>query len=179
MRRGILVFALMLQASGCHRSKINEAEWKEAGANSVLPFKKSLKQALLKGLEDGPVEAISVCRMQAPDLAKAASAGGIRVGRTSDKLRNPGNAAKPWMEPFLELYGSDPDGREPRVVAIDDHTIGYVEPIFVEPLCITCHGADLDPQLEAKLKELYPDDRATGYLPGDLRGVFWAELPRK
>ena len=24
----------------------------------------------------------------------------------------------------------------------------------------------------------YPADRATGYAVGDLRGVFWAELPR-
>ena len=28
------------------------------------------------------------------------------------------------------------------------------------------------------IEALYPDDQATGYAAGDLRGVFWAELPR-
>jgi hypothetical protein len=57
--------------------------------------------------------------------------------------------------------------------------VGYVEPIYVQPLCVTCHGATLAPDLQAKIDELYPNDQATGYAAGDLRGVFWAELARK
>jgi len=37
----------------------------------------------------------------------------------------------------------------------------------------------LAPDLKAKLAELYPNDQATGYAAGDLRGVFWVELPRE
>ena len=73
---------------------------------------------------------------------------------------------------------TDPEDREPAVVLIDEHTVGYVEPIFMQPLCVTCHGAELAPDLEAKLDELYPGDQARGYVAGDLRGVFWAELAR-
>jgi len=179
MLRVVLVLSLIITASACKRSKVDEAKWKEAGAEALLPFKKSLKQALVAGLEDGPIEAISACRVEAPKLAEAASAGGIKIGRTSTKLRNPSNAPKLWMQPFLQIYETDPEGREPGIVLIDEKTVGYVEPIFVEPLCVTCHGAELGPDLQAKLKELYPADQATGYVPGDFRGVFWAELPRR
>ncbi len=28
-----------------------------------------------------------------------------------------------------------------------------------------------------RLAELYPDDRATGFAPGELRGWFWMKVP--
>jgi len=179
MSRSALFLSFVVLFLACDRSKINEAKWKEAGAEAVLPFKKSLKQALVTGLEDGPVVAVSACRVEAPKLAEAQSLGAINVGRASLKLRNPNNAPKPWMQPFLEVYENDPEQREPGVVLIDKNTVGYVEPIFMQPLCVTCHGAELAPDLQARLEELYPDDQATGYSAGDLRGVFWAELPRE
>lgn len=179
MLRVVLILSLVFASTACKRSKINEAKYEAAGAEAVLPFKKSLKQALVQGLEEGPAKAISACRDEAPKLAAAASTDGVKVGRTSRKLRNPDNAPKLWMEPFLQVYESDPEEREPGVVLIDDKTVGYVEPIFVQPLCVTCHGTEPAPELSAKLKELYPNDQATGYAAGDFRGVFWAELPRQ
>ena len=179
MRAAVYCCALLLALSGCSRSKLDEAKWKKAGADAVLPFKKTLKQTLVAGLERGPVSAVTACRMAAPQLAEEASTDGVRVGRSSLRLRNPDNAPKPWVRPLLEAYAHSPDQREPVVVAIDDETVGYVEPIFVKPLCVACHGEVVAPELEAKLAELYPKDRATGYAPGDLRGVFWAELPRR
>jgi hypothetical protein len=179
MLRATLILSLILVLPACDRSKIDEAKWKEAGAEALLPFKKSLKHALLAGLEDGPVEAVSACRIQAPKLAAEQSRGAIKLGRTSQKLRNPSNTPKLWMQTFLQVYETDPEHREPGVVLIDDKTVGYVEPIFVEPLCVTCHGVELAPDLKAKLGELYPEDQATGYAAGDLRGVFWVELPRE
>lgn len=178
MLRFIIVLSLIAALPACKRSKINEAKWKTAGAEAVLPFKKSLKAALVAGLEDGSVAAISACRVDAPKLAEQASIGGVKVGRASEKLRNPGNAAKLWMQAIMDVYETDPERREPAVVAIDKETIGYVEPIFIQPLCVTCHGADLAPDLQTKLDELYPTDQATGYAAGDFRGVFWAELAR-
>jgi len=178
MLRVAIVLSLLGALSACKRAELDQAKWKAAGAEAVLPFKKSLKGALVAGLEGGPVAAISVCRVQAPKLAEQESTGGVRVGRTSGKLRNPSNAAKPWMQATLDLYQMDPDRREPAVVAIDENTVGYLEPIFMQPLCVTCHGATLAPDLQAKLSELYPNDQAVGYAAGDFRGVFWAELPR-
>jgi hypothetical protein len=181
MRATILLLAVLTvlaTATACDRSKINEAEFKEAGASAVLPFKKSLKAALLAGMEEGPEHAVSACQIEAPKLADAASNERARVGRASHKLRNPANAPKPWMEPLLARYEQDPESREPAVVVIDDRWVGYVEPIFVQPLCVTCHGDPVAPALAAKLDAAYPSDAARGYVAGDFRGVFWAELAR-
>jgi len=179
MMRAILIVAVLVALPACDRSKINEARYREAGATAVLPFKRNLKAALLAGMEEGPVNAITVCRIEAPALANKASSPEARVGRTSRKLRNPANAPKAWMLPLLDRYESDPESREPAVVIVDERTVGYVEPIFAQPLCLTCHGEALPEDLAAKIAELYPADQATGYVAGDLRGVFWAELARQ
>lgn len=178
MRHAIVILALLPLAAGCDRSKLNEGKYLEAGADAVLPFKRSLKAALVSGMDKGPVQAISVCRTEAPKIAEEASTQTARVGRSSLKLRNPANAPKAWMKPLLERYEANPEQREPAVVAIDKHTVGYVEPIFVQPLCLTCHGSNISEELQAQLSELYPSDQATGYEAGDLRGVFWAEIAR-
>jgi len=178
MFRISLILSVLVAVPACTGSKLNEAEWKAAGAEAVLPLKQSLKGALVSGLEDGPVAAISTCRVEAPKLAAEASLGAVKVGRASGKLRNPSNVAKPWMQSILDVYETDPERREPAVVAIDKNTVGYAEPIFMQPLCVTCHGATLAPDLQTKLAELYPTDQATGYAAGDFRGIFWAELPR-
>ncbi len=39
-------------------------------------------------------------------------------------------------------------------------------------LCLTCHGTDMTASIQAKLTELYPQDKATGYQKGELRGAF-------
>jgi hypothetical protein len=179
MLRIIIVLSFLAISPACTRGELNESKWKAAGAEAVLPFKKSLKAALVGGMQEGPAAAVSACRVEAPKLAEAASVGGVRVGRASSKVRNPANAAKPWMQALIEQYETDPERREPAVVAVDAATVGYVEPIFLQPLCVTCHGATIAPELQQKLNDLYPGDQATGYEAGDFRGIFWAELPRK
>ena len=58
-----------------------------------------------------------------------------------------------------------------------DGALGYVEPIRIEALCLNCHGETLTEPVQARLAELYPEDRATGFADGDLRGLFWAVVP--
>ena len=38
--------------------------------------------------------------------------------------------------------------------------------------CVTCHGETIAPSIAAKIDELYPADKATGFREGDLRGAF-------
>ena len=56
----------------------------------------------------------------------------------------------------------------------------YVDPDAVRAYksrCLTCHGATVDESVAATIAELYPEDEAIGFAVGDLRGVFWAEMP--
>lgn len=149
----------------------------ERGAELLGPFKQELKQALLAGMQSGPESAISVCKENAPSKASELSVGGVLVGRTSHKLRNPVNTAPGWVTPVLEAYLSEGSDRTPAVVPLAANRIGYVEPIVMQALCLTCHGDAVQPGLAARIREDYPEDEATGFSVGDLRGVFWAEFP--
>jgi hypothetical protein len=147
------------------------------GARLLAPFKRDLQQALLDGLAQGPEEAIAACRTRAPGIAEALSRDGVRVGRASHRLRNLSNAAPDWVAPILDEYANEPSDRAPRTVSLGADRSGYVEPIVLQPLCLTCHGDNLAPEVASRIQELYPADRAVGYQAGDLRGVFWAEFP--
>lgn len=146
------------------------------GAELLLPFKQDLKAALLEGLEAGPAAAIDACRVEAPEIAAEYSTGGVKLGRASHRLRNPGNAGPDWVTPTLERWLANADDRQPVVVELDGERVGYVEPIVTQPLCLACHGETLAPDVADAIAELYPEDQATGFGAGDLRGVFWVEF---
>lgn len=146
------------------------------GAELLLPFKQDMKAALVEGLAAGPAAAIDACRVEAPGIARKHSTDGVKIGRTSDRLRNPANAGPDWVTPTLERWLANPDGREPVVVELDGERVGYVEPIVTQPMCLACHGETLSPAVADTIERLYPEDRATGFAAGDLRGVFWVEF---
>ena len=147
------------------------------GAEILAPFKLQLKQALLAGLQQGPASAITVCSEQAPAIAAGISVDGIAVGRSSHRLRNPENAAPDWVSPVIDAWLESGADRAPVVVPLGGGRSGYVEAIETQPLCLACHGASLAPEVAERIAADYPDDRATGFEVGDLRGVFWAEFP--
>ena len=150
----------------------------EKARNALQPLKEQLVDALTGALEEGgPENAIAVCRDEAPRIAAELSVGGVRMGRTSHKLRNPDNAPQPWVEPLLATYLEDPENPEPRAVRLDNSTIGYVEPIYAMSFCLSCHGPSIEPALQETIRSLYPEDQATGFRMNELRGLFWVTLP--
>src|SRR6266545_139070 len=54
----------------------------------------------------------------------------------------------------------------------------YLKPIVASKMCLNCHGQpdQISPQVMAVLKEKYPNDRATGYREGDLRGAVSVKI---
>lgn len=179
---GVLIaaIAVALTIGGCGRQSRqvqNEAAWIVRGADIVAPFKADLKAALTKGLERGPEEAIATCQVQAPMIASRIGDEGVEVGRTSHKLRNPSNKPKAWMQPLLDAYEHDPADAKPHVVSLANDRVGYVEPIFVQPMCLTCHGTNIPDGLAAAIDKWYPNDEGRGFADGDFRGMFWAEFP--
>ncbi len=146
----------------------------EHGAALLAPFKVNLKNELVTSMQSGVDDAIAACSTAAPAIAESLSVEGVRMGRSSHKLRNPANAAPDWVANVIDSYLAGET--EPVAVELDDSRHGYIEPITMQPLCLTCHGQELQPEVEAKLAQLYPDDQATGFAAGDFRGVFWVEF---
>ena len=54
----------------------------------------------------------------------------------------------------------------------------YFRPLIVAPLCITCHGPkeNIPQEVGTILAERYPEDRATGFLVGDVRGAITVKI---
>jgi hypothetical protein len=171
-----VAFTLVLVSCGGKGGPVSDADMLRAQA-ALAPFKSSLVSELTAAVVESPAHAIDVCRLRAPVIAESLSTAGVRVGRASNLLRNPGNAPQPWMAPLLADYEAHPDRLDPRAVRLDDKMFGYVEPITVKPLCLVCHGEEIVPAVQERLDALYPEDRATGYRVGDVRGIFWVTMP--
>jgi hypothetical protein len=145
-----------------------------------------LQQALLAKLKTtmesgGPAAAVEVCRTEARAIAETvARKQGIELGRTSHRVRNPANAPRPWARAIVEgSAGVKSAAERIRVVDLGER-VGVLRPIGTADMCIRCHGAEGDVRrtLGAALAAAYPQDRATGFSPGDLRGWMWAEVPK-
>ena len=147
------------------------------GAELLAPFKAKLKSALISGMAEGPANAIAVCKTEAPRIAGELSVGGVVMGRSSHKLRNHDNVAPAWASPVIESFAAGDATPIPTGVELGGGRYGYIEPIMTQPLCLSCHGSDLPPDIADKIGELYPNDEATGFSEGDFRGVFWVEFP--
>ena len=145
-----------------------------------------LQRALLAKLtaavtSGGPTAAVEVCRTDARTIAESvATAQGLELGRTSHRLRNPANAPRAWARPAVDAAaGSKAASEGLRVFDLGDR-VGVLRPIGTAEACTKCHGApdEVRKNLGAALAGAYPQDRATGFAPGDLRGWMWAEVPK-
>ncbi len=138
--------------------------------------------------EGGPEAAIDFCHAEAPAIAAAVGeAHGLRVGRVPvpGRVRNPVNRAQGWQAeavrelqaragtglPVAELAFRQSDGL-PAGVAL--RTMKAIE---IVPACLACHGENIAEPVRSALVRHYPDDAATGFKPGDLRGGLWVEVP--
>jgi hypothetical protein len=172
-----LLMLLALSATGAITAVSGGLGPADRGAAILAPFKQQLMGALKGAMQESVVSAIEVCQVRAPEIAASLSLDGVAVGRTSHRLRNPANASPDWAAPVLREFLEQPGARLPTVVELAPDRYGYVEPIVTQPLCLACHGATLAPAVADAIAARYPQDRATGFSVGDLRGVFWAEFP--
>jgi len=131
---------------------------------------------LMAALDAGDAaEAINVCREKAPLVAVHVSEQyGVRIGRTSQRLRNPDNVAPAWAQTYVEDLVADP-----TYLAGPDGEMGALLPIHLKADCQMCHGPAemIDDDIKAAIAEHYPDDQAVGFADGELRGWFWVEAP--
>ena len=164
-----------------------EAERARIAAREVLEETRSLLQGALAGGKP-PASALRVCASIAQNVARKHEAEGWRVRRVSQKVRNPGDTPDPDERDVLRFWEQEKAaGRlgpttEHREIVTEggQRYIRYMRPIFIAgPVCLQCHGAPskLDPDVVRALEELYPQDQATGYAVGDLRGAISVKVP--
>ena len=141
-----------------------------------------LQRAIKQG---GPIAAISVCHDKAPAIAAQLSTqSGAHIRRIALRTRNPQAEPSAAQRERLTALLAAPltaDGK-PQMLAWREttsqaSTIEFLRAIPLGPLCVTCHGEAIAPDLSAAIKKLYPDDQAVGFKLGELRGAFAITWP--
>ena len=190
MKRVVSAMAVLLCLPTMAADSPAEPSWVEQSRRLTQQLGGQLKGELTTAIAaGGPVSAINVCYLRAPEIAAELSqSSGARVGRTALRVRNPSNAPDPLERTVLEQFaadlGSGPIDRPIEAVfeirrgdAVERR---YMRAIPTDALCLTCHGKALAPELAAAIARDYPADRATGFELGELRGAFsvvWPAAP--
>lgn len=141
-----------------------------------------LTQQLARG---GPAAAIAVCADSAQLRTSRYQRAGIAVRRVGTRVRNPANTPDSLEAAVLTAFQADlAAGRLPADTAVLEALAGghtrlrYLRPVRVQEPCLTCHGpaTAIPDSVRAILTQRYPDDQATGYAVGDLRGAVSVQV---
>ena len=165
----------------------------QAQDSDMLSQSRVISQAMLKELgqklqsamtEGGAVNAIGVCNTQAPEIAGRVSAQNqVKLSRVGTRARNPVmGVPNDWQARALAQFdaglarGDKPAEMEfSETITKSDGSkeFHYAKPIVLQPMCVSCHGGpeQISPEVKSKLSELYPNDKALNYQPGQLRGA--------
>jgi len=142
----------------------------------------ALQQEISKS---GPEGAILVCKDMAPKMAgEISQQTGWKIKRVSLKARNDARAIPDaWEKAALEDFDKRAAAGEPPAQLEKgekiDNEYRYVKALPVQPLCLSCHGPveQLTPAVKSALARHYPNDLATGYSVGQIRGAISVRKP--
>lgn len=145
-------------------------------------FADSLKAELVAAMQaGGPTNALGVCNIEAmPITAQLSTEKNAQISRVSLKNRNPQNVPNQSQRLVLEEFNARAANGESieKMAAVDirdNHgkkQVTFMKAVPTGGACLACHGQQLSPDIKAKLSELYPEDKATGYTLGQVRGAI-------
>ena len=176
-----LAVPVSLAQPGPGRNENAMQETRDIASAMLKELGQTLQSAMANG---GPENAIGVFKTQAPEIAQNQSdKHQLQVARVGTRARNAvmgqpnewqalalkqfearlGNGDKPQDIEFVQLTKSGSYDLELR----------YAKPIVMQAMCTACHGSpeQITPAVKAKLQQLYPNDKAVDYKPGELRGA--------
>lgn len=187
------VAVLLSFFSFCSEDKSGEAMklTKKAMKETMPPL---VKKVSSKVSEEGVAAAVDYCHSFAPEygrtknrqfgseLKEKHNLNHFKFYRRSLRNRNPANYPEGVIKAvMLNWQQKEEKGQKAEPVTVHEKGMYYtLMPIRVNsPLCLNCHGMvgeEIEKITYAKIKEKYPEDKATGYSMGDLRGAFVTEI---
>ena len=185
MRKLLLSLTLLASLNAFAGEAPGLAEARKVAGSVPPKLLQVLTEEIAKGGTDG---AIAVCREKAPQMAKAASEqSGWNIRRVSLKNRNPKALPDAWEQAVLQDFDARAKAGEPAAKLERGEVVAdgggksyrYMKALPTNELCMNCHGPAerIAPAVKARLHELYPDDKAVGYAPGEIRGAITLKRP--
>lgn len=179
---GITVSVLLLVQCSDKEIKVTEGQ-REQMRNTAKEFMGNLKSILVNQIQtNGTVNALYVCSDTAQVLTnKFGLQKGVFIKRVSVKNRNKYNYPDQYelkvLNNFQEMLLNNKLDIETELVELvkegEFSYLRYMKPILIQPECLNCHGEEntMPAEVSRLIAERYPEDKATGYKPGDLRGA--------
>lgn len=133
--------------------------------------------------EKGTEGAISFCKVRATGLTDSVGImNNVIVRRVSDKARNPDNLASTEEKGYIIAFSRQVQNQAenqgeiwPILKEMPGDEVYYYSPITTNAMCLQCHGKpqqDIQEPVMRTLQNLYPQDQATGYEAGQVRGMW-------
>jgi hypothetical protein len=164
------------------------AEGKKVAGQAFQLLSGQLMGAMAKG---GPIHAIDFCSTRALALTAAVgSSNRVVLHRVTHAPRNPANAANPLEQELITRFqaeirfGTNQPPMPPAPVMRTNEAgvaVFYAPIVLSNPLCLQCHGTpgrEIATATAEAIRQRYPKDRATGFRPGDIRGLWKVEIER-
>ena len=150
---------------------------RQAAEKLVENYSKTLKKHLMSAMKEGGAsKAVDVCSKMGPEISDQFSREFWQIKRVSEKQRRVENYANEHeilsifkdSTKALTHYYDEWIGKDSAVVYY------YYKPIRIGSFCLNCHGQtdEINQNVLEVIKEKYPEDMASGYKVGDLRGMF-------
>lgn len=180
-----VVIAIFIGSCGAEKNHTDEELMMKSHEVTQKVFA-NLSQRLKDQIEKGGVaQAIDYCHLHALSITDSLSkTENVTVRRSTLQARNAANRASGQDSVVINNYlTAIKEGQvvKPVLSRYSDGTYDYYAPIYISDFCLQCHGTpgkDITSDNLSLIRSKYPDDLATGYSNGDLRGV-WVVSYRK
>ena len=190
MKLKTLLFTSLLTASAmAAESNTTQAlNVKQEGIKYIKMLGGALKTELKAHMKKDPtgLDALAFCTGSADSITKKVNAqlpSYAKVRRSALKVRNgssntPDATDKKVMKAYEEAIASRTFTPKDIKVVEEGNVTRVYKPLVTKAVCLKCHGTTLSPQISKALKSAYPEDKATGFKEGELRGVVVAEIAK-
>ena len=176
----LLVIACQNGSNEQKRSEESQSKYVKKGQEITLQTFSVLGGQLQKAIKQGGVaHAIEYCNLNAFPLVDSLSkVHNASIRRVSFKARNPLDTPNKNESAILRNYEEAFQNKSklaPVVEKNNDQTISFFAPIMTNAFCLQCHGVigeTLNEEDYFVIKNKYPQDKAVGYVEGDLRGMW-------
>ena len=186
---GFLFFPFLI---GCGNSQtkemslIDKEQYLIMGDSIASHAQKVLLQNVSQAIkEKGAAGAVDFCNEKAMVLTDSISAiHAASIQRLSDKNRNPKNILlenidkQAWDS--IALLMQNKEQIKKHWLTKENNAIYYYKAIPIGmPTCLSCHGnkeVDIAQETMRQITTRYPNDKATGYQMGQLRGIWKIKL---
>jgi len=181
----VSLLSLLISSQASAETNYTDKELKQIAKKAIQTVGGKLKHTLGQKVKKGGFEnAALFCSKEATSLAKEASSTlpqGVSIKRITTKPRNSNNQATKAQSLVLEeLEQKLKIGKLPKMLVkkISKNHYQVYKPLVIGKKCLNCHGdtANLNQNAYKIISENYPDDKATNYKLGQLRGVFLVDI---